>query len=266
MFSRRALANARPLLRDRLRPPRSSPQAQTTTRSSSTEAKNKRVTRILNRLPPRLQKYTTALRSAPVSHIVAFLVLHEITAVVPLLALFALFHYTAIAPLDYVTDHWASHVRDGAAKAERYFTRKGWFGFGRDDRHKDHHDDDDDAGPTVGGQATGGIHNGGAAASASASTATLSGAWAAGTHAGETHVASKRWAKDGQAEAARETRDVLEQWRRDDARYKVVVEVALAWAITKALLPARVLVSVWGTPWFAAVMLRARNALRKRKR
>ncbi|KAL2754867.1 hypothetical protein ACRALDRAFT_1071499 [Sodiomyces alcalophilus JCM 7366] len=263
MFSRHAFTNARPILRNSLRLPRP-PRVQTTRRSS--DVKTSRVDRILNRLPPRLQKYTTGLRRAPVSHIVAFLVLHEITAVVPLLALFALFHYTTIAPLDYVTDHWAAHVRDGAAKAERYFTRKGWFGFGRDDNHKD-----DDARPSAGRDAVGEEHDHGTAA-------TLSGALAAGAHAGETHSVKKGWTKDegvvtggiavtrtrATPETAKETRDVLEQWRSDDAKYKVVVEVALAWAITKALLPARILVSVWGTPWFAAVMVRARNTLRKR--
>lgn len=261
MFFRRA----RPILRNSLRLPQSSLQVQTTRRSSN-DAKTSRVDRILNRLPPSLQKYTTALRRAPVSHVVAFLVLHEITAVVPLLALFALFHYTTIAPLDYVTDHWAAHVRDGAAKAERYFSRKGWFGFGPNENRDS--ENDDAARPLLTGRDAVDNHH----------DATLSDALAAGVHAGETYDTRKRGPKDEEAvtggvvvtrtkdtpEAARETRDVLEQWRRDDVKYKVVVEVALAWAITKALLPARILVSVWGTPWFAGVMLRARNALRKR--
>lgn len=32
---------------------------------------------------------------------------------------------------------------------------------------------------------------------------------------------------------------------------RLVVEIATAWAIVKALLPARLVVSVWLTPWFA---------------
>lgn len=36
---------------------------------------------------------------------------------------------------------------------------------------------------------------------------------------------------------------------------KILIEVATAYAITKVLLPVRVLVSVWGTPWFARVVI-----------
>ena len=39
---------------------------------------------ILNKLPPRLRPYATRLRNAPLSHITAFLILHEVTAIVPL--------------------------------------------------------------------------------------------------------------------------------------------------------------------------------------
>lgn len=36
---------------------------------------------------------------------------------------------------------------------------------------------------------------------------------------------------------------------------RVLVEVGAAWAVTKALLPLRLVVSVWGTPWFARWVL-----------
>lgn len=32
---------------------------------------------------------------------------------------------------------------------------------------------------------------------------------------------------------------------------RVVVELATAYAVTKALLPLRLILSIWGTPWFA---------------
>lgn len=35
---------------------------------------------------------------------------------------------------------------------------------------------------------------------------------------------------------------------------RIVLEVATAYVITKVLLPVRIVVSVWGTPWFAGVM------------
>lgn len=184
----------------------------TPSRPSSTSTKPSAATRILDRLPARFQRYTTGLRRAPLSHVVAFLVLHEITAVVPLLGLFGLFHYTNFLPLEYVTGHWAEYVRDGVGKAERYFSRKGWFGFGAEDR---------------------------------------------GTMTGELETAEG--GVTGSSEDS--TQDVLERWQKD-GKYKVVVEVAIAWGITKALLPARILVSVWATPWFAGVMGRARGLFR----
>jgi hypothetical protein len=36
-------------------------------------------------------------------------------------------------------------------------------------------------------------------------------------------------------------------------RTRILVEVATAYAITKVFLPARILLSVWATPWFARV-------------
>ncbi|KAK1712209.1 hypothetical protein CaCOL14_004506 [Colletotrichum acutatum] len=209
MFASRAFARSRPALRTiRQQTPttKTALRKNSTNPSSSTSSPSRSADRILDRVPLRFQRYTTGLRKAPVSHVIAFLILHEITAVVPLLGLFGLFHYTNFLPLEYVTGHWAGYVRDGVGMAERYFSRKGWFGFEAQDRG------------TMTGQLEGG----------------------------------------GEVES---TQDVLEKWQRD-GKYKVVVEVAMAWAITKALLPARILVSVWGTPWFAGVMGRARGLFR----
>ncbi|KAF3347028.1 Calcium channel YVC1 [Verticillium dahliae VDG2] len=213
MLVRRILPSLRPALRPKPRhaarhqsskqTPSANPakpaNAPATTAAPSTAQKS-RLDRILDRLPQRLQVHTAALRAAPVSHTIAFLALHEITAIVPLLAFFALFHYTALAPLEYLTSRSAAWVRDGAEKAERYFSRKGWFGFEAADR--------------------------GAVAGA--------------------------FARSGDAEAG-DMRGQLEQWQRNDERYKVVVEVALAWAVTKALLPARIILSAWGTPGTVAL-------------
>lgn len=40
-------------------------------------------------------------------------------------------------------------------------------------------------------------------------------------------------------------------WGRGEKGVRLVVEVATAYAVTKALLPLRLALSVWGTPWFA---------------
>ena len=118
------------------------------------------------------------------THVVAFLVLHELTAVVPLLGLFGLFHYTEHVPLGWMVEHYGGYVRDGVGRFERWFRRKGWFGFGEQEEQKG---------------------------------------------------------------------EVLERWEADP-RYRVVVEVGLAYALTKVLLPVRIVGSLWATPWFAGVL------------
>ncbi|KEZ39890.1 hypothetical protein SAPIO_CDS8843 [Scedosporium apiospermum] len=89
-----------------LRPRLHLPSAPFRTSRPSSTTPNTRASKILSKLPPSLQKYTTRLRNAPVSHVVAFLILHEITAIVPLFGLFGVFHYTQYAPVGYITDHW----------------------------------------------------------------------------------------------------------------------------------------------------------------
>jgi len=62
--------------------------------SSTSDTKTRtRATRILDRVPRYLRKYTDGLRNAPISHVVSFLILHELTAVVPLVGLAGGFHY-----------------------------------------------------------------------------------------------------------------------------------------------------------------------------
>ncbi|KAG8163371.1 hypothetical protein KVR01_006668 [Diaporthe batatas] len=177
-----------------------------------------RADRILSRLPRSMQGYAGRLRSAPLSHVVAFLVLHEITAVVPLLGLFGLFHYggASAAPMGYMMEHYGDYVRDGTARFERYFTRKKWFGFGQEDSD----------------QAATGVEAAGAAGAAGA---------------------------DG-------SDAVMRRWEGSDGKYRIVVEVALAYAITKVLLPARIVFSLWATPWFAGLMGRVRRVLPLGKR
>lgn len=168
---------------------------------ASTESSGaSKIDRVTSKLPRWLQKYTKGLRNAPVSHVVSFLILHELTALVPLVALFALFHYTTYVPLKYVTDHFGSYVEAGVARFEKYFRRKGWFGFEKRTQ-------DDSTPPTENGQ------------------------------------------------------DAVGKWETGDPKYKVLVEVSLAYAITKALLPLRIIGSVWATPWFAGVLVHLRKAV-----
>ena len=151
-----------------------------------------------------MQRYTARLRGAPVSHVAAFLILHEITAVVPLLGLFGLFHYTNLVPIDYMMGHYGGYVSEGARRFEKYFRRKGYFGFGEED--------------------------------------------------------GVEMEQPVQPESDEEVQEaVLRRWTSADSKYKVVVEIALAYAITKVLLPARILGSLWATPWFAGILVRIRR-------
>lgn len=58
------------------------------------------------------------------SHITAFLILHEITAIVPLLGLAATFHYTHWLPGWFAEGAWAL---EGVERFGKYFKRKGWI-------------------------------------------------------------------------------------------------------------------------------------------
>lgn len=132
-----------------------------------------RLARIESRLPKFLRKYTVPLRNAPVSHITAFLILHEITAVVPLFGLTAVFHYTNWLPPCISEGKWIS---DYTEKFGKWVRKKKWIS------------DDNGRG---------------------------------------------RW------------------WGKGEKATRIVVELATAYAITKVLLPFRIVLSIWGTPWFA---------------
>ena len=83
-----------------------------------------RIARLESRLPRFLHRYTTPLRTAPVSHITAFFILHEITAILPLFGLAALFHYTNWLPPGLSEWKWVS---EGISKFGKYARRKGWI-------------------------------------------------------------------------------------------------------------------------------------------
>lgn len=164
--------------------------AQSPLRHASTSASS-RIERLEGRLPPFLRGYLGPLRNAPISHITAFAVLHEITAVVPLVGLAATFHYTNWLP-PYVSE-WA-WVQQGIERFGRYLRKKGWISSG-----------------------------------------------------------SAELAAEGGGLGAEEAREGGDKTVEGGAR--LVLEVATAWAVTKALLPVRLIACVWATPWFARVFV-----------
>lgn len=197
MFRSRLQSAWRPFTK-RVQPRHSQP-----VRHTSTKPPSQRIDRLTSKLPKRLKKYTSRLRNAPVSHIVSFLILHEITAIVPVFALFGVFHYTNWIPVGWMTEHFGGYVQSGVARFERYFSRKGWFGFNQDNI------------PEKGG-------------------------------------------------SSEQTGEAIERWQSGDQKYTILIEVALAYAITKALLPLRIIASVSATPWFAGVLVRTRRLLTRK--
>jgi hypothetical protein len=158
-----------------------------------------RIARFNRRLPKFLHKYTNALADAPITHITSFLLLHEITAIVPLFGLAATFHYTHWLPGWFAEGTW---VLQGVERFGKYFRRKGWI---RD---------------------------------------------------GEKEEAER--------EVTGELRMRDRMWSSGEGGTRVVVEFATAYAITKMLLPLRIIFSVWGTPWFARMAIIPAMGLVKR--
>jgi hypothetical protein len=145
-----------------------------------------RISRLESRLPAFLRRYTLPLRSAPVSHITAFFLLHEITAIIPIFGLTAAFHYFNWLP-PWIAE--GAMVKAGVERLGKYMRRKGWI----------------DDGEVPGEDAK----------------------------KGRLGVKAGKW------------------WGRGEGGVRLVVEVATAYAVTKLLLPIRLVFSVWATPAFA---------------
>lgn len=126
--------------------------------------------------------------SAPITHITSFLILHEITALVPLLGLAATFHYTHWLPGWFAEGAW---VLQGVERFGKYFRKKGWI--------------------------------------------------------------REEEAFEAEREVQVDIRRRDKAWNIGEGGTRVVVEFATAYAITKMLLPLRIMCSVWGTPWFARI-------------
>ncbi|KAJ5462690.1 hypothetical protein N7475_007634 [Penicillium sp. IBT 31633x] len=142
-----------------------------------------RLRKFNDRLPRFLRAYTTPLFGAPVTHVTSFLILHELTAILPLFGLVGAFHYGAWMP-DLASETGETNAFDeGAARFGRWLKKKGWV-------------DEADVNTVAEHETTG-------------------------------------------------------EQKTERAGVRLVLEFATAYAITKALLPARLAASVWATPWFA---------------
>ncbi|KAL4903444.1 hypothetical protein BDW74DRAFT_40489 [Aspergillus multicolor] len=138
-----------------------------------------RLRRFNDRLPSFLRAYTTPLLGAPATHVTSFLILHEITAIIPLFGLVAAFHYGNWLPN--FTSY--SEFEEGTRRFARWLRKKGWV------------EDSVDVDEVTAGTAT------------------------------------------------------------EKKGVRLILECATAYAATKALLPLRIVASVWATPWFARTVL-----------
>ena len=86
-----------------------------------------RFARLEARLPRFIRHLTTPLRTAPASHITAFLLLHEVTAVVPVIGFTALFYYTQWLPPFSAEKYVAKYTQQFGD----YLRRKGYFKEGK---------------------------------------------------------------------------------------------------------------------------------------
>lgn len=152
--------------------------------------------RFNDRLPRFLRTYTTPLFGAPVTHITSFLILHEITAILPLFGLVGVFHYGGWMP-NFASETAESNAFDeGVARFGRWLKKKGWV-------------DEADVKTVAAHEATG-------------------------------------------------------EKGLERAGVRLVLEFATAYAITKALMPARLAASVWATPWFARTVFTPTSNLVRR--
>jgi len=83
-----------------------------------------RLQRLNERLPAFLRRYTAPLLRAPVTHITSFLILHEITAVLPLFGLVAAFHYGGWMPD--LTGGEGRPFDEGLNRFGHWLRKKGW--------------------------------------------------------------------------------------------------------------------------------------------
>jgi hypothetical protein len=172
------------------------------TRSAATQATapQTRIQRLESKLPSFLRRYTTPLRTAPVSHISAFLLLHEITAIIPLFGFAAAFHYFDWLP-PFIAE--GALAKSGVEKFGRYLRKKGWIV-----------DEDGDV-------------------------------------EGAIEVAAGERSVGEDAKKGRLGMGASKWWGRGEGGVRLAVEFATAYALTKFLLPVRLVFSVWATPGFA---------------
>ncbi|KAI1089165.1 hypothetical protein F5B19DRAFT_388062 [Rostrohypoxylon terebratum] len=204
-------------------------------------------------VPKRLYPYLHRLRTAPFSHVAAFLVLHELTAILPLFGLAYLFHSTDWVPTSWVLGPWAAWAEEGLRRYMRYFRKNGWFGLsGEEDGGRDGEERLEER---LRGEIEREKEEGRG----------WFGRWRGGK---DTDDASD----DGKLGGAEESKTKT-AWKKvknvvttenTEKGYKIGIQIAAAYAITKMLLIPRIALSLWATPWLARGFVAARRSIWKK--
>ncbi|KAK8062369.1 hypothetical protein PG997_014466 [Apiospora hydei] len=232
----------------------------TTSSPATPDKTTTRLDRILTRtaryLPARLHAPLHSFRRAPVSHVAAFLVLHELTAIIPLFGLTGAFYYLDVVPVEWVFGWWAPYVQDEATKVLRYFKKKGWFGLAaaagdergeREDMEKGEERLERELAERGGREEEGGRGK--------------------GDEKGDDEVeeaAAQAKSKARKAIDAAKTVKGKVTWDNSEMGYKLGVQIVAAYAITKMFLIPRVAFSLWLTPSFARAMVWSRKLIFRR--
>ncbi|KAI0381887.1 hypothetical protein F5Y04DRAFT_61783 [Hypomontagnella monticulosa] len=238
--------------------PPSSPASQTQSSTASTARQAQRADAILQRatrwVPKRLHPYLARLRSAPVSHVFAFLVLHEATAILPLFGLAYLFHAMDWVPTAWVLGPWAASAEEGLRRYARYFRRKGWFGMSEEGGMEGEERLEERLREEVRLEKEREGHGEGRKGwlrfwkrDKSDDEAALN---EVETEAGKSKSATA-WGKVKKAVTVDNT----------EKGYKIGVQIAAAYAITKMLFIPRIALSLWATPWLARGFVAFRRAI-----
>ncbi|KAI1169344.1 hypothetical protein F5B18DRAFT_19720 [Nemania serpens] len=222
-------------------------------------------------LPSRLRASLSALRSAPLSHVGAFLLLHEATAVLPIFGLTYAFHALDWAPTGWVLGPWAAWAEDGLRRYVPYFRRKRWFGL-ESKEGKDGDDGEEELESELREEARREREREGregkrgvfarlfgrardADVVVDGSTSTTLSEERAGAGQEKHDKAAAVWRKVKHVATAEHT----------EKGYKIGIQIAAAYTITKLLLVPRIALSLWLTPWLARRFVGLRRAVQRKR-
>ncbi|KAI1214753.1 uncharacterized protein F4807DRAFT_466230 [Annulohypoxylon truncatum] len=251
------------------KPHNPTPSSSPSSSSSSSAQKTQRARLILDRasrfVPRRLHPYLQRLRTAPFSHVAAFLALHELTALAPLFGLAYLFHSADWVPTAWVFGPWAAWAEEGLSRYMGYFRKKGWFGLGE------------------GGGDGGGGRDGEERLEERLRQEVerervrekegRGGRWFSRWWGGNGDVDDTPGG-EGEAGAGAEQSKTKAAWKKvkgvvttenTEKGYKIGVQIAAAYAITKMLLIPRIALSLWATPWLARGFVAARRSIWRKR-